>query len=156
MTRLTLKNAAIKACLLCCVIGGTTYAGDAAQDTWRTWPGDSVGVRNAKFFAIDHKWYGVQITCYKESDSMDSSSVEVYYQGRGLDEYKISINGHMYESPINSEARVQSVDFNNFLEDLRTGKPITIINGSASATITSKNASIIPDPFGTNACFTFM
>ena len=115
-----------------------------------------MGVKNAKFFAIDHKWYGVQITCYKESDSMDSSSVEVYYQGRGLDEYKISINGHVYESPINSEARVQSVAFNNFLDDLRTGKAITIIDGSASATISNKNASIIPDPFAKRACFTFM
>jgi hypothetical protein len=87
---------------------------------------------------------------------MDSSSVEVYYQGRELDEYKISINGHVYESPINSEARVQSVAFNNFLDDLRTGKAITIIGGSASATISNKNASIIPDPFAKSACFTFM
>lgn len=156
MTRLTLKNAAINAGLIFCLIAGTTNASDSTQDAWRTWSGDSVGVKNAKFFAIDHKWYGVQITCYKESDSMDSSSVEVYYQGRGLDEYKISINGRVYDSPINSEARVQSVAFNNFLDDLRTGKPITIIDGSSSATISNKNESIIPDPFGKSACFTFM
>lgn len=150
------KSIALKICLLGCAAAGAAFAEGVERDAWRTWPGESVGVSDATFYAIDHKWYGIQVTCYRQSDRMEGSYVQVFYQGRGLDEYKISINGHVYDGPINGDARAPSVDFNNFLEDIRSGKPITVIDGSASETIANLNSAIIPDPFGENSCFIFM
>lgn len=127
---------------------------NAAQNTWYTWSGKSVGVPNATFFGIENKEYFLQLTCFSKINS-ESSSLVLYYGGKALDEFKVAINGHVYESidgQIEMGSRLADLEFNKILDDIKTGKDITFIDGSASIKIKNNKSKIIPNPYGNKSC----
>ena len=128
---------------------------NAAQNVWQTWSGKSVGVQNATFFGIDGKNYSLQLTCFNKINSEGNSNIILYYGGRALDDFKISVKGHVYESTdgqIEMGSRLADLEFSKLLDDIRTAKDITFIDGSASITIKNNKSKIIPNPSGGNFC----